>query len=64
MLKGDLYLRYRAAIVHPLKKLFSRDERTGKQRFLDNYAPEGLLPTTEEERRILHAASRCIHWPV
>jgi succinate dehydrogenase/fumarate reductase-like Fe-S protein len=60
-LKGDLYMGYRAAIAHPLRLLFSGDERTGKQKFLDNYAPEGLLPTSAEDREILYAASRCIH---
>jgi succinate dehydrogenase/fumarate reductase-like Fe-S protein len=60
-LKGDLYMGYRAAIAHPLRLLFSRDERTGKQKFLDNYAVEGLLPTSAEDREVLQAASRCIH---
>ena len=60
-LKGDLYMGYRAAIAHPLRLLFSQDERTGKQKFLDNYAPEGLLPTTALDREVLQAASRCIH---
>ncbi len=60
-LKGDLYLAYRALIAHPLKKLLSLDERTGKQRFLDNYASEGLVPMSPEDRRVLHAAARCIH---
>ena len=60
-LKGDLYMGYRALVAHPLRQLFSRDERTGKQKFLDNYAPEGLLPTTADERALLHEASRCIH---
>ena len=60
-LKGDLYMGYRAAVAHPLRLLFSNDERTGKQKFLDNYAPEGLLPTSAEDREVLHAASRCIH---
>lgn len=60
-LKGDAYLGYRAVIAHPLRKLFSRDQRTGKQRFLDNYATEGLVPTSDEDRTVLLAASRCIH---
>src|ERR671931_1871959 len=60
-LKGDLYMGYRAAIAHPLRLLFSNDERTGKQKFLDNYAPEGLLPTSAEDREVLQASSRCIH---
>lgn len=60
-LQGDLYLGYRAIIAHPLRLLFDRDERPGKQRFLANYAPEGNLPTTVEDRRVLAGASRCIH---
>lgn len=60
-LKGDLYMAYRAVIAHPLRALFRGDERSGKQRFLDNYAPEGLVPTSAEDRQILQAASRCIH---
>jgi len=60
-LKGDLYLAYRALIAHPLKRLFSTDVRSGKQRFLDNYAPEGLVPMSAEDRRILQEAARCIH---
>jgi succinate dehydrogenase/fumarate reductase-like Fe-S protein len=59
--KGDLYLAYRALVAHPLKRLFSTDERSGKQRFLDNYAPEGLVPISAEDRRILQGAARCIH---
>src|SRR5262249_46715732 len=57
-LKGDLYLAYRALIAHPLKRLFSTDVRSGKQRFLDNYAPEGLVPMSAEDRRILQEAAR------
>jgi succinate dehydrogenase/fumarate reductase-like Fe-S protein len=60
-LKGDLYMGYRAIIAHPLRKLFSEDERTGRQKFLDNYAPEGLVPTTPDDREVLNQASRCIH---
>ena len=60
-LKGDLYLAYRALIAHPLKRLFDTDERSGKQKFLDNYAPEGLVPMSAADRQILRAAARCIH---
>ena len=60
-LKGDLYLAWRAAVAHPLRLLFSGDERSGKERFLLNYAVEGNLPTSEADRRVLHGASRCIH---
>lgn len=60
-LKGDLYLGYRALIAHPLKRFFSTDARSGKQKFLDNYASEGLIPMTLEDRQVLHGAARCIH---
>ena len=60
-LKGDLYLAYRALFAQPLRKLFSTDQRSGKQRFLDNYAPEGLVPIAAADRQLLHRASRCIH---
>ncbi len=60
-LQGDAYLGYRALLVHPLKKLLSRDDRPGKQRFLDNYASEGLVPTSDEDRRVLAGAARCIN---
>lgn len=59
-LKGDAFLGYRALLL-PLRKLFSRDERTGKRRFLANYAPEGNLPTSTEDLAVLRGASRCIH---
>ena len=60
-IKGDGYLAYRALIAHPLLKLFRRDDRTGRQRFLANYGPEGLIPLTEGDRRIIRGASRCIN---
>jgi succinate dehydrogenase/fumarate reductase-like Fe-S protein len=60
-LKGDLYLAYRALIAHPLRRLFSTDPRSGQQRFLDNYAPEGLVPISAADRQLLQEASRCIH---
>lgn len=60
-LKGDLYLAWRAAVAHPLRQLFSGDERSGKERFLRNYAVEGNLPTSAEDLRALRGASRCIH---
>jgi succinate dehydrogenase/fumarate reductase-like Fe-S protein len=59
--RGDLYLAYRAVIAHPLKRLFRRDTRSGKERFLANYASEGLVPLTNEDRKVLRGAARCIH---
>ncbi len=60
-LKADAFLGYRAIIAHPLKKLFSVDERSGKDKFLANYGPEGLVPMSAEDRQVLRGASRCIH---
>jgi succinate dehydrogenase/fumarate reductase-like Fe-S protein len=60
-LKGNLYLGYRAVIAHPLRRLFDTSELSGKRRFLANYATEGNLPTSLEDREVLLAASRCIH---
>jgi len=52
------WLAWRAAVVHPLRGL--RRRGTGMDRFLANYAGEGLPPTTEEEQRAAEAASACI----
>lgn len=60
-IKGDLYLAWRAAVAHPLRLLFSTDDRSGRERFLSNYAVEGNLPTSEADRRVLQGAARCIH---
>ena len=58
-LGADLYLAWRAAVVHPLRRLLDREPQ-GKERFLRNYGPEGLLPTTAADKAMLAAASRCI----
>jgi succinate dehydrogenase/fumarate reductase-like Fe-S protein len=52
------YLGYRAVVAHPFKRLGQHG--TGRDRFLANYAPEGLLPTAPEDRRLGEAASACI----
>ncbi|HET7754213.1 MAG TPA: 4Fe-4S dicluster domain-containing protein [Anaeromyxobacteraceae bacterium] len=52
------YLGYRALLAHPLKLL--KEPGSGRERFLANYAPEGLLPTSEDERRTGEEASACI----
>jgi succinate dehydrogenase/fumarate reductase-like Fe-S protein len=52
------YLAYRAALAHPLKRL--RTEGSGLDRFLANYADEGLVPTPPEDRAVAEAASACI----
>jgi succinate dehydrogenase/fumarate reductase-like Fe-S protein len=57
-LRALSYLGYRALLAHPLKRL--RQEGTGLERFLGNYAGEGLAPTPPEDRAIGEAASACI----
>jgi succinate dehydrogenase/fumarate reductase-like Fe-S protein len=52
------WLAWRAAVSHPLRDL--RRRGTGRERFLENYASEGLPPTTAEERAAAEAASACI----
>jgi succinate dehydrogenase/fumarate reductase-like Fe-S protein len=52
------YLAYRALLAHPWKRL--RQQGTGRARFLAAYAPEGLVPTRIEDRRIAEAASACV----
>jgi hypothetical protein len=59
--RANAYLAYRAVFFHPLKKLLSRDTRTGMEKFLANYGAEGLVPTTDADRLVLRGASRCIH---
>jgi succinate dehydrogenase/fumarate reductase-like Fe-S protein len=52
------YLAYRAIVAHPFKRLSRRG--TGLERFLENYASEGLVPTRPEDRAIGEAAAACI----
>lgn len=52
------YLGYRAVLAHPLRRL--RQVGSGRERFLENYAPERLLPTMPDDRRTGEAASACI----
>jgi heterodisulfide reductase subunit C len=52
------WLAWRAVVSHPLRGL--RRRGTGKERFLGNYAGEGLVPTAAEERAAGEAASACI----
>lgn len=58
-LGADLYLGWRALIVQPLRRIFGRVGE-GRDRFLENYGPEGLVPTPPEDKAMLAAASRCI----
>jgi hypothetical protein len=59
-LRADLYLAYRASVAHPLKRLFSRVDSSGRERFLANFATEGLVPTSLEDRETILDSSRCI----
>jgi succinate dehydrogenase/fumarate reductase-like Fe-S protein len=52
------YLGYRAVLAHPFKRL--AHQGSGLDRFLSNYAPEGLSPTRPEDRAAGEAASACI----
>lgn len=52
------YLAWRALVAHPWKRLARRG--TGAERFVRNYAGEGLVPTRAEDRAIGEAASACI----
>jgi hypothetical protein len=56
---GNLYLGWRAVVVHPVQ-LALRGE-PGASRFRANFFPEGLIPTTLEDRDRLREASRCVH---
>ena len=52
------YLGYRALVAHPLRRLFRQG--SGSERFLASYAPEGLSPTSPDDRAAGEAASACI----
>ncbi|HUB07278.1 MAG TPA: hypothetical protein VMB50_09760 [Myxococcales bacterium] len=55
---GYLRIGMRAVFVHPLQLAWhgAPDAR----RFRENFLPEGLVPTTPEDRERLREASRCI----
>jgi hypothetical protein len=54
---ADLRLGLRAVFIRPLQRL---GQPPGAERFRDNFFPEGLLPTSIEERVELALASRCV----
>lgn len=58
-LAADGYLAWRALVAHPLRRAFDAGPR-GREKFLAHYAPEGLVPTTPEDKAMLAAAGRCI----
>ncbi len=57
-LRALSYLGYRAVLAHPFKRL--RQQGSGLDRFLANYASDGLVPTRPEDRAMGEAASACI----
>lgn len=52
------YLAWRALAAHPVKRLARRG--SGLARFEAAYFPEGLLPTTAEDRAVREEAAACI----
>jgi succinate dehydrogenase/fumarate reductase-like Fe-S protein len=56
-----LLLGLRALFLHPIAQLFTPAERKGKRRFLSNYAPDGLVPMTAQDRADLLRFSGCIN---
>jgi succinate dehydrogenase/fumarate reductase-like Fe-S protein len=53
-------LGWRAVLWHPVKNAFKPDDEKGKARFLKNYAPEGLVPYSPEERARLPEYMKCV----
>ncbi len=59
-LRALLFLGYHALVVHPLRVLRRTRAQQGKPRFLANYAPEGLVPTSAPDRKRMPAFMGCI----
>lgn len=53
-----LFLGWRAIVLHPIRTLLAGPQ--GKQRFLDNYAPEALVPYSADDRARLPRFAGCI----
>jgi formate hydrogenlyase subunit 6/NADH:ubiquinone oxidoreductase subunit I len=53
------YLAWRALVVHPLKRLFTR-RGTALERFRAAYVAEGLVPADPARRAASQAAAACI----
>jgi hypothetical protein len=56
---GNLYLAWRALVVHPLQILLRGVP--GASGFRANFFGEGLIPTTPDDRERMREAARCIH---
>jgi succinate dehydrogenase/fumarate reductase-like Fe-S protein len=54
------FLGYRAIVVHPLHRLMQGRSRQGPKAFLKNYAHEGLVPISVEEREQLPSFMKCV----
>ena len=52
------FLGWRAVVLHPIRGLLAGPR--GKQRFLDNYTPEALVPYSANDRAQLPRFSGCI----
>jgi hypothetical protein len=55
---GNLYLGWRALVAQPLR--LALRGAPGADRFRANFFPEGLIPTTREDRERMCEAARCI----
>ncbi len=53
-----LFLAWRAVVLHPIRAALAGPR--GKQRFLQNYLPEALVPYSADERRDLPRFGGCI----
>jgi len=60
-LRAYLLLALRAVLWHPLRVLFTPAAQQGKARFLANYAGDGLVPYSPEERVQLPRFGGCIN---
>ena len=60
-LRAYLLLGLRALLLHPLRVLFTPADQKGKARFLANYAGDGLVPYSPEERAELPRFGGCIN---
>jgi ferredoxin len=56
-----LSLGFRALVLHPIRELLTPADRKGKARFLANYAPEGLVPATAQDRAEMERFGGCIN---
>jgi succinate dehydrogenase/fumarate reductase-like Fe-S protein len=56
-----LRLALRALVLHPLQVVFVSRASRGKARFLQNYAVEGLVPYSADERAALPGFSGCVN---